>query len=236
VNVCRMQRDSSKVLRTCLGMRDSHSQGVSAIQAILERALRLFLTMVLVCGVLLGPGPGQVSAAKTDASKDDHVKVELHDVELIDQDGGRVRFKSDVIGDRAAVVIPFYTTCPTAFPILIFIFTRLQDMLGERLGKEVVLVSVTVDPRTDIPVRLKAYASKQKARPGWVFLSGDRNSLGQVLCGVGVLFSSKLEEHNHIPITIVGSPWGEWRRFHGFPTPEQLLGQLEEALAAKPAH
>jgi len=133
-------------------------------------------------------------------------------------------------------VIPFYTTCPTAFPILIFILTRLQDMLGERLGKEVVLVSVTVDPRTDIPVRLKAYASKQKARPGWVFLSGDRNSLGQVLCGVGVLFSSKLEEHNHIPITIVGSPWGEWRRFHGFPTPEQLLGQLEEALAAKPSH
>jgi protein SCO1/2 len=178
----------------------------------------------------------EVPGAGSDASKDDHVKVELQDIELVDQDGGRVKFKSDVIGDRAAVVIPFYTTCTTAFPILIFIFTRLQDMLGERLGREVVLVSVTVDPRTDIPVRLKAFAKKQRARPGWVFLSGDRNSLGQVLWGVGVLFSSNLEEHNHIPITMVGSSWGEWRRFHGFPTPEQLMGQVEEALAAKPSH
>ncbi len=200
-----------------------------------SKVFRLFLAVGLACSLLRGADPGQVSAAGTDGSKEDHVKVELHDVELIDQDGGRVRFRSDVIGDRAAVVIPFYTTCTTSFPILIFVLTRLQDMLGERLGREVVLVSVTVDPRTDIPVRLKAYAKKQKARPGWVFLSGDRNSLGQVLLGVGVLFSSNLEEHNHIPVTMVGSSWCEWRRFHGFPTPEQLLGQLEKALASKPA-
>jgi protein SCO1/2 len=171
---------------------------------------------------------------KSEAPGKEAVPVKLLDLELVDQDGGKVKFKSDVIGDRVAVIIPFYTTCTTAFPILIFMFTRLQETLGDRLGKDVVLVSVSVDPRTDIPVRLKAYARRQKAKPGWVFLSGDRNNLGQVLLGVGVLFSPNLEDHNHIPITLVGSAHSEWRRFHGFPSPEQILGEINRALPAHP--
>jgi protein SCO1 len=197
----------------------------------------LFLHLVASITVFLGAGfnPSFLAASdwRMDPSKRETVKVELQDVELIDQDGVRVRFKSDVIGDRTAVIIPFYTTCTTSYPILIYIFTRLQDMLGERLGKEVVLVSVTVDPRTDVPVRLKAFAQKQKAKPGWVFLSGDRNSLGQVLWGVGALLSPNVDAHNHIPITMVGSTRGEWRRFHGFPTPEQLMAQVEESVVSK---
>jgi protein SCO1/2 len=170
-------------------------------------------------------GPG----LKSQAPSKESVNVKLLDLELIDQDGNKVKFKTDVIGDKVAVIVPFYTTCTTAFPILIFMFTRLQEALGDRLGKEVVLVSVSVDPRTDIPVRLKAYARRQKAKPGWVFLSGDRNNLGQVLLGVGVLFSPNLEDHNHIPITLVGSAHSEWRRFHGFPSPEQILGEINKS-------
>ncbi|UCF95006.1 MAG: SCO family protein [Desulfobacterales bacterium] len=161
------------------------------------------------------------------------IKVKLHDLDLIDQDGNSVKFKSDIIGDRVAVIIPFYTTCTTAYPILVFIFTRLQVLLGERLGKDVVLISLTVDPRTDIPIRLKAFARRQKARPGWVFLTGERNNLGKVLWGTGAILSANLEEHDHIPITLVGRAGGQWRRFHGFPTPEQLLGQVEKELATR---
>ena len=144
-----------------------------------------------------------------------------------------MKFASDVIGEKVAVIIPFYTTCTTAYPILVFVFSRLQLLLAERLGKEVVLISVTVDPRTDIPIRLKAFARRQKALPGWVFLTGERNNLGKVLWGTGAILSANLEEHDHIPITMVGSIGGEWHRFHGFPTPEQLLAQIEKALSAR---
>jgi protein SCO1/2 len=172
-------------------------------------------------------------AGKSPSPDRESVNVKLLDVELVDQDGNKVKFKSEVVGDRIAVIIPFYTTCTTAYPILIFMFTRLQEVLGDRLGKEVVLVSVTVDPRTDIPVRLKAFARRQKAKPGWVFLSGDRIKLGQVLLGVGVLYSPNLEQHNHIPITLVGSADSDWRRFHGFPSPEQILGEINKSLAGR---
>ena len=174
--------------------------------------------------------------AKSDSLGREFVNVKVHDLELIDQDGKKVKFASDIIGNRVAVIIPFYTTCTTAYPILVFIFTRLQVLLGERLGKEVVLISVTVDPRTDIPIRLKAFARRQKALPGWIFLTGERNNLGKVLWGTGAILSANLEEHDHIPITIVGSTDGQWRRFHGFPTPELLLAQIEKSIATrKPA-
>jgi protein SCO1/2 len=161
------------------------------------------------------------------------VDVKLHDLELTDQDAQKVKFKSDVVGDRVAAMVPFYTTCTTAYPILIYTFSRLQTLMGDRLGREVVLVSVTVDPRTDIPIRLKAFARRQKAKPGWVFLTGDRNSLTKVLFGVGILPSQNLDDHNHTPLTVVGGEGRTWKRFHGFPSPELLKSHIESLLASK---
>lgn len=182
-----------------------------------------------------GDRPAPLLVAQADKSKDEQIKVKLYDLELVDQDGRKVKFESDIIGDKVAVIVPFYTTCTTNYPILIFCFTRLQNLLAEKLGKEVVLISVSVDPRTDIPIRLKSFAKRHSAKPGWYFLSGDQKNLGTILWGVGVLFSTNLEEHNHIPITIVGSTKGDWRRLHGFPSPDQVMNQINQILAAHAA-
>lgn len=165
----------------------------------------------------------------------DSSKVRLYDLDLVDQEDRMVKFESEVIGNRVAVVIPFYTSCTSSYPILIFMQARLQDLLGERLGKDVVLVSLTVDPDTDIPIRSADYAKRQKARPGWVFLSGDRKNLGQVLEGLGLLYSSNLEEHNHIPVTVVGRVGGAWKHFHGFPSPERVFEEVTSSLASRSA-
>lgn len=163
------------------------------------------------------------------------VDVKLYDLELYNQDGQRVKFKSDVIGEKVVAIVPFYTTCTTAYPILIFIFTRLQEMLGDPLGRDILLVSISVDPKTDIPIRLKAFARRQKARAGWVFLSGEINNLATVLSGIGVQYivGQSLDEHQHIPLTLVGSVRGEWRRFYGYPPPEILMAQINKSRAAK---
>jgi len=159
----------------------------------------------------------------------DYPEIQLHDLELLDQEGDRVRFVSDVIRDRVAVVIPFYTACPTTYPVLVYLLGRVQDLLGEGRGKEVVLVSVTVDPARDLPPRLREYARRHRAKPGWVFLTGSREDLTRVLRGTGLLASRRLEDHNHIPRMIVGSVGGPWRRFHGFPSPRQILEEVDRA-------
>jgi len=193
------------------------------------------VSLVLVLGAvaLACCSGGSLAAGPTMEAK--KVDVELSDLQLWDQDGKGLRFKSDVIGDRVAAIVPFYTNCTTAYPILIFVFGKLQELLGEQLGKEVVLISVSVDPRTDIPVRLKAFATRKKAKPGWIFVSGERTNLAKVLEGIGVQYivGQSLDEHNHIPLTMVGDPSGEWKRFYGYPSPEVLFEEIKRALASR---
>jgi len=154
------------------------------------------------------------------------VSIKLSDLELIDQDGNRVKFKTDVLKDRLVAIDVIYTTCPVVCPILSAIFANVQKSLGDRLGNEVVLVSVSVDPVTDIPPRLKEYAQKWGAKPGWVFLTGDKGHVDRVLQGLGA-YAVDYTDH---PTTILvgdGAKDG-WTRFYGFATPEQVLAKLDE--------
>jgi len=159
------------------------------------------------------------------------VTVTLADADLLDQDGNRVRFRSDVVKDRMVVIDVFYTTCPLVCPILSATFSDLQDLLGDRLGREVFLVSVTVDPVTDIPPRLKEYARRWDAKRGWIFLTGARPDVDRVLRG---LEAYTADFTDHPTMMLVGdAASGEWARFYGFPTPEMLSAKLDEFRAKR---
>jgi protein SCO1/2 len=163
--------------------------------------------------------------------EEEPARVDLADIELVDQDGRKVRFASDVVRGRVVVIDLIYTTCPLVCPILSAILSRLQEQLGDRLGREVHLVSVTVDPNTDIPPRLKEYAAKFEARPGWTFLTGERQNVMQVLKGLGG-YTADLT--NHPAMILVGDGGKDgWTRFYGFPSPERLLEKVNEISAAR---
>lgn len=152
------------------------------------------------------------------------VEVKLSDLELLDQNGRTVRFRSDVIGDRIVLINTFFTSCGLICPILSAIFADVQDRLGDRLGEEVALVSISVDPRTDIPLRLKEYAGGWDAKPGWLFLTGEKPSVDRVLEGLG-LYNADFTAHPAAFLVGDGRS-GTWSRFYGFASPEQLLGKV----------
>ena len=60
-------------------------------------------------------------------------------------------------------------------------FAKIQEALGDRLGKDVHLISLTVDPETDTPSRLKEYAEKLGAKPGWHLLTGKKENIDLAL-------------------------------------------------------
>ncbi|MSN26867.1 MAG: SCO family protein [Geobacter sp.] len=173
--------------------------------------------------------PPVVAAAAT--AKPATVRVQLHDLPLLDQNGKQLLFKSDVIGDKLVAITFTYTTCTTICPILDSIFVKLQDKLPGRLGKDVFLVTVSIDPVNDIPPRLKAYAGKLKAKPGWSFLTGNKVNVDKVLTGLDMFSADIL---NHTPSMLVGDgKSGVWRRFYGFPSSDKLLAALNELSAAR---
>ena len=108
-----------------------------------------------------GPLPQEVSSGS--------VTVRLHDVPLLDQDGRKVRFPGDVIGGRVVVIDTFFTTCGLICPILGAIFSDLQEQLGDRLDREVRLISITVDRALE---GIGMYSPDFSAHPS-AFLVGD---------------------------------------------------------------
>ena len=153
-------------------------------------------------------------------------RVEVPDVELVDQDGKPVRLRALLSGDKAVIADFVFTTCTTVCPMLSAIMVRMQDRLGDRLGRDVTMVSVTVDPARDTPARLKAYARKWNARPGWVWLTGPKDVVDQVLKGMGAYTPSF---QDHPPMVLVGDGrTGGWTRFNGFPNRDLILARVDE--------
>lgn len=159
-------------------------------------------------------------------SKANTVNVKVLDLELLDQDGKRGRFKSDIIGDKLVAVTFTYTTCTTICPILDAIFVDVQDRLGKRLGKDVALISMSIDPVNDIPPRLKQYQKRLGAKPGWLFLTGKKPDVDRILKGLDV-YSPDI--YSHPPAIFIGDGRrGVWKRLYGFPSPEQIMAVLKE--------
>lgn len=154
------------------------------------------------------------------------------DVELIDQDGRKVRFYSDVLKGKTVVVNALFTTCTNVCPPISRNFERIQEALGERLGKDVFLVSITVDPVTDTPERLKEYAQKFHARPGWSFLTGTKENVDQALYKLGQYVQDK---NSHKTIVIIGNETtGLWKKAFGLASADDLIKLVDEVMNDKP--
>lgn len=109
------------------------------------------------------------------------VKVNVPDVWVTTQDGRRVRFYTDLIKGRRIAVGFFYTTCTFICTRHGEFFSKLQTALGERLGEEVFLISVTMDPLTDTPAKLDRWARTYRRKAGWTLVTGSVDELSRVL-------------------------------------------------------
>jgi protein SCO1/2 len=150
------------------------------------------------------------------------------DVELLDQDGRTLRFYSDVLKGKVVVINTFFTTCKGICPPLNRNFQKIQEALGDRLGKDVTLVSISVDPVTDTPTRLKEYGRLFKAQPGWLFLTGKKENVDWALYKLGQYVEAK---DDHTSIVIIGNePKGLWKKAMGLAAADELIKIVEDVI------
>ncbi|MFY0579428.1 SCO family protein [Cystobacter fuscus] len=186
---------------------------------------RTSLAVVGILGVVLLAAVAHAQPASASA------EVRLVDAELLNQEGVPVYFNSDVLANKIIVMDFVFTSCTTVCPVLSSLFARVQESLGERLEKEVRLVSVSLDATRDTPARLKAYAARYKARQGWTWLTGDKQDVARVLGGLGAYTP---DYNNHAPMVLVGDMrTGKWVRLNGFPSHEEILAKVDELAAAR---
>lgn len=106
-------------------------------------------------------------------------------VPLRTQDNKKVHFYDDLIKDKIVTINFFYAKCEGVCPGISANLVRVQKLLGERVGREIFMYSISLKPEDDNPAVLKEYAQSYHVRPGWKFLTGDpadiellRRSLG----------------------------------------------------------
>ena len=150
------------------------------------------------------------------------------DTELVDQNGQKVRFYTDLLKDRTVIVNVFFTECSGACPLMSRTFAAIQEEVGDRLGKDVLLISISVDPKNDTPEKLTAYAQRFKARPGWIFLTGSDENVALALKKLG---QTVQDRNDHSNLFFIGNVrTGLWKKAFGLAPPQEVLKIIKSVL------
>lgn len=153
------------------------------------------------------------------------------DVQLVNQDGDTMRLYSDLISGKVVIINSFFATCAGSCPIMAGSFARIQEHLGDRLGKDVILISISVDPVMDTPAKLKEYAGHYHARRGWYFLTGTKANVDFALQKLGQFVEDK---NDHLNVIIIGNErTGLWKKAFGLAKPEELISVVDSVLNDK---
>lgn len=157
--------------------------------------------------------------------------VAISNAVMLDQAGAERRMASDVVGDRIVVVDFIFTSCTTICPVTTALMAQAHGRLADIGDDDLAFVSMSIDPNTDTPARLTAFAARAKA--DWTFLTGEKRVMDKALTDMDA-YSTNPEDH--APMIVIGdASTGEFVRIFGLPDPamiEQRVRAFKSARAA----
>ena len=155
----------------------------------------------------------------------------LPDVPLIDQDGRRVRLQQGLIDGRTVVINFMFTGCQTVCPPQTALLREALRRLSERGStRDLLVLSLTVDPLADGPAQLRAFGQRYQLpvglANGWVLLTGSPADVARLLAAFDVQTGAP---GDHPSLLWLGhAPSGRWTRSSSLNPPEALVSLLEE--------
>jgi protein SCO1/2 len=193
----------------------------------------IITTAVLCLALLILVQPSELRAASQQpASLESAGHKYFTDVELVNQNGQTMKFYTDLLQNKVVIINSFFATCQGSCLPLNRNLEKVQDALGDRLGKDVFIVSITVDPTVDTPANLKEYAKKLHAKPGWYFLTGAKENVEFALKKIGQFVPDK---QDHLNIFIIGNErTGLWKKAFGLAKSEELIKVVESVVNDQP--
>ena len=131
-------------------------------------------------------------------------------VSLRTQAGTPVRFYDDLIKGKAVLINFMFTSCTSQCPLATANLVKVEEAIGDRLGRDVVMISVTVDAATDTPDVLKRYAGRYGTKPGWYVVTGTQKDVDAIRRRLGVL-DDATDKTQHTGMLVYGNDaTGQW--------------------------
>lgn len=110
------------------------------------------------------------------------------DVTLVTQDNQRVRFYSDLIRGKVVTINMFYAKCAGVCPRITANLAKVQRLLGDRVGRDIFMYSITLKPEEDTPGVIKDFAAMYHTGPGWTFLTGRPSDIEHLRVSLGFTY------------------------------------------------
>ena len=129
----------------------------------------------------------------------------IPNVAVIDQAGQRLHFYDDLIRGRAVLMNFFFTSCSDTCPLVTQNLREVQDILGERMGRDIFMVSASLQPELETPEILHDYAAMWDVRPGWSFVTGRPDDIEQLRRATGFADVNAVVRDSHTGLIRYGN-------------------------------
>lgn len=181
----------------------------------LARTAAAFLLAAMIAPAAFAHGLSQKPDAKVEtrsiSASDSDAKAREYftDTILTSHTGDKLKFYSDILEGRTVIISFMFTSCEDACPLINATLQRVQERLKDRMGKDIFIVSITVDPKVDTAAVLAEYRKQYKAGAGWMFITGTEKNIETVSNKMGQVF----EKEAHLTALLVGNTKSaRWRK------------------------
>ncbi|GAM98308.1 cytochrome oxidase biogenesis protein Sco1/SenC/PrrC [alpha proteobacterium U9-1i] len=177
-----------------------------------------------MCGILFWVPP---SGAQQTSWRDGY----FPNAALTDHNGRTVRFYDDLLRGKVVAISFVFTNCTDVCPLDIAQMRRVQEILGDRVGRDIHFYSISINPERDTPVQLRRTMQTYGVGPGWTFLTGSVADIDELQRRFGLNPAERDNLGNHEASIIMGNEaTGQWIKRSSFESPHNLANILGSTL------
>lgn len=148
-----------------------------------------------------------------------------------------VRFYDDLIKGKLTLINFIYTGCMKSCPRSTGNLAKAQKLLGDRVGRDIFMYSITLKPEEDDPETLRDYARSHGARPGWLFLTGNEYDLTTIRFKLArwdhPMLDFDLDQHTGM-VRIINDTLNQWTMCPTHAAPQQIVDAVSWVEPTKP--
>ncbi|MBI5288101.1 MAG: SCO family protein [Chloroflexi bacterium] len=112
---------------------------------------------------------------------------EFPNVWLRTHENRKVRFYDDLLKGKSVLISFIFTACKDLCPMTTINLKEVQDLMGDRVGRDLFFYSISLDPEHDTPFVRAEYASAFQVGPGWEFLTGKKDDVESLRRAFGLV-------------------------------------------------
>lgn len=176
--------------------------------------------------VLAASGPASAGLATKKGPRADYFPNVLLDT----HDGRKLRFYDDIVHGKVVVFNMMYSICTGICPGNTVNLMQVQEALGARLGKDIFMYSLTLQPEFDTPKALQDYVKRYNIKPGWTFLTGQPKEMDLIRRKLGFFNDDPridADLANHTGMVRIGNETlDRWFMMPALGSPKQLAREI----------